>query len=242
MAQLLDSGTAALQSGNFYLEVLIVSTVLFFGAILIGFVVVVTVPRLLNLFITPDRVYRLYGFHYLVHRLIAALTNQKFFTELFGDSSYIVGYLRSIGYKLTAGRADGVELRHGGAAREPVPERGGWRDRGGRRAVAHQRRLLQHVLPGVAGVDRRATTSSATTSPTPRRAARATTACSATKVLVPIDGELREGVGPAGLAQLRDPADGRARQQPRRGGPRRAAPQPAPPRTGTTPSPSCCDC
>ena len=34
--------------------------------------------------------------------------------------------------------------------------------------------------------------------------------------MVPIDGEVREGVGPAGLAQLRDPADGRARQQLRR--------------------------
>ena len=41
----------------------------------------------------------------------------------------------------------------------------------------------------------------------------------ATKVMVPIDGEVREGVGPAGLAQLRDPAVGRARQQVRRCGP-----------------------
>ena len=34
-------------------------------------VFVVTVPRLLNLAIKPDKVYRLYGFHYSVHRAIA---------------------------------------------------------------------------------------------------------------------------------------------------------------------------
>ena len=54
----------------------------------------VTVPRVLNLSITPDKVYPLYGFHYSVHRTIARLTNLKVFAFLFGDSSYIVSYLR----------------------------------------------------------------------------------------------------------------------------------------------------
>ena len=45
-----------------------------------------------------------------------------------------------------------------------------------------------------------------------------------TKVLVPIEGEVREGVGPAGFAQLRDPAKRRARQRPRRARSRRAPP------------------
>ena len=67
---------------------------LFFGAVLVGLLFVVTVPRVLNLVITPDKVYPLYGFHYWVHRAIARMTNIKFFTHLFGDSSYIVHYLR----------------------------------------------------------------------------------------------------------------------------------------------------
>ena len=60
----------------------------------------VTVPRVLNLSIKPDKVYPLYGFHYSVHRAIARMTNIKFFTHLFGDSSYIVHYLRGLGYDL----------------------------------------------------------------------------------------------------------------------------------------------
>src|SRR4029079_2889176 len=101
LARLVDSGAAAFRTWEFYAECLVVSAVLFLGFTLIGFVLVVTVPRLLNLTITPGKVSRLYGFHYWVHRLIGRTTNRKFFTELFGDSSYIVGYLRSLGYKLT---------------------------------------------------------------------------------------------------------------------------------------------
>ena len=53
---------------------------LFFGAVLVGLAFVLTVPRVLNLAIEPDRVYPLYGFHYGVHRTIARMTNLKFFT------------------------------------------------------------------------------------------------------------------------------------------------------------------
>jgi len=74
--------------------------VLFFGLVLVGLLFVVTVPRLLNLAIKPDNVYRLYGFHYGVHRGIARLTNIRFFTYLFGDSSYVVHYLHCLGYDL----------------------------------------------------------------------------------------------------------------------------------------------
>ncbi|MBD0324186.1 MAG: peptide synthetase, partial [Aldersonia sp.] len=81
-------------------DVLVISGVLFFGAVLVGLLFVGTVPRLLNLFITPDKVYPLYGFHYWAQRAIARMTNRKFYHRLFGDSSYIVHYLRWIGYDL----------------------------------------------------------------------------------------------------------------------------------------------
>ena len=45
------------RSWTFYGDALVVSFVLFFGAMLVGLLVVVTVPRLLNLAIKPDKVY-----------------------------------------------------------------------------------------------------------------------------------------------------------------------------------------
>ena len=89
---------------------------LFLGFVVGALLVVLTVPRLLNLVIKPDRVYPLYGFHYSVHRAIGRLTNVKFFTYLFGDSSYIVHYLRALGYDLSiveqTGSNFGTDVRH----------------------------------------------------------------------------------------------------------------------------------
>jgi non-ribosomal peptide synthetase-like protein len=75
--------------------------VLFFGAILVGLLAVGTLPRMLRLFIKPDTVYPLYGFHYGVHRVMARLGKLEFFPLLFGDSSYIVHYLSWVGYRLS---------------------------------------------------------------------------------------------------------------------------------------------
>ena len=74
---------------------------LFFGAVIAGLLFVATVPRVLSVFITPGKVYPLYGFHYLIQRGIARITSIRFFTYLFGDSSYIVHYLRWLGYDLS---------------------------------------------------------------------------------------------------------------------------------------------
>jgi non-ribosomal peptide synthetase-like protein len=103
-------------SWDFYLHALIISAALLFGAVLVGLLVVVSVPRVLNLAIKPDKTYRLYGFHYGAHRLIARLTNVRLFTFLFGDSSYIVNYLRWLGYKfpqvVQTGSNFGMEVKH----------------------------------------------------------------------------------------------------------------------------------
>jgi non-ribosomal peptide synthetase-like protein len=98
---LLSAGGSSLLSGTaFYVWGLIVSAVFFFGALLAGAVVVLTVPRLLRRLITPGRVYPLYGLHYFLHRTIRRLTNVPFYLELLGDSSYVVGYLRALGYRM----------------------------------------------------------------------------------------------------------------------------------------------
>jgi len=97
-------------------EAVTLSLVLFFGLVLVGLVVMIIVPRLLNPLIVPDTVYPLYGFHDAVHRAIARLGSMKFFTFLFGDSSYIVHYLQCLGYHLTpveqTGSNFGSEVKH----------------------------------------------------------------------------------------------------------------------------------
>ncbi|MFI9544440.1 Pls/PosA family non-ribosomal peptide synthetase [Streptomyces sp. NPDC052016] len=113
---LADGQSPAFTGWAFYLDALAVSFVGFFGSALVGLLLVVTVPRALHLAIEPDRVYRLYGFHYGVHRAIERLTNRKFFKVLFGDSSWIVHYLRGIGYDLSrveqTGSNFGTEMKH----------------------------------------------------------------------------------------------------------------------------------
>ena len=204
MARLLDSGTAALQSANFYLEVLVVSTVLFVVAIVIGFAVVVTVPRLLNLFLKPDRVYRLYGFHYLVHRVIAAMTNQKFFTQLFGDSSYVVGYLRSIGYQLTpvvqTGSNFGMAVQHENPFLSSV---------GGGTVVADGLSFLNADYSSTSfRVSRVAIGGNnflGNHVAYPAQGRTGDNCLLGTKVLVPIEGEIREGVGLLGSPSFEIP-------------------------------------
>ncbi len=116
LGQVVDPGAGAIMSPGLYLDALALSFVLFFGAVLIGLLFVATVPRLLNLFIKPDKVYPLYGFHDRVHRAITRMTGIKFFTHLFGDSSYIVHYLRWLGYDLSeveqTGSNFGTEVGH----------------------------------------------------------------------------------------------------------------------------------
>jgi non-ribosomal peptide synthetase-like protein len=114
--KVLNPSTGGITSGSLYLDSLAISLVLFFGATIIGLIGVLTVPRLLNLLIEPDKVYPLYGFHDRIHRAITRMTGIKFFTHLFGDSSYIVYYLRSLGYDLSrieqTGSNFGTEVGH----------------------------------------------------------------------------------------------------------------------------------
>ncbi|MGW5974127.1 Pls/PosA family non-ribosomal peptide synthetase [Streptomyces sp. NPDC055186] len=112
----LAPGTTGLVSAELYVDALIMSCVLFSGFLVVGIVALFTVPRLLNLLVEPGKVYPLYGFHYSIHRAITRITNVKFFTWLFGDSSYIVHYLRGLGYDLSkveqTGSNFGTEVQH----------------------------------------------------------------------------------------------------------------------------------
>jgi len=84
-----------------FIQALVFSGVLFFGTVVVGLLAVGTVPRLLRRFVKPDTVYPLYGFRYTMQLVIARLGRLEFFPLLFGDSSYIVRYLSWLGYRLS---------------------------------------------------------------------------------------------------------------------------------------------
>ncbi|HEY1819145.1 MAG TPA: Pls/PosA family non-ribosomal peptide synthetase [Trebonia sp.] len=109
-------GAGGLTGTDFYEDGLLVSTVLFCGALLAGAAVVVVVPRMLRRFVTPGRAYPLYGLRHSAHRAIRLLTNIEFYLELLGDSSYVVHYLRGLGYRLPdfeqSGSNFGADLEH----------------------------------------------------------------------------------------------------------------------------------
>ncbi|QYN21518.1 Pls/PosA family non-ribosomal peptide synthetase [Amycolatopsis sp. DSM 110486] len=100
LATFLSSEPLQFTSWAFYLDALAVSFVIFFGGSLITLLLVAAVPRVLGVVLKPDRVYRLYGFRYSLHRAIRVVSNLKFFITLFGDSSAIVHYLRYLGYRM----------------------------------------------------------------------------------------------------------------------------------------------
>ncbi len=112
----LFTATADFTSWAFYRDQIAGSALLYFGGLLAGLAVILTIPRLLNRFLRPDRVYPMYGAHFGIQRLIARLTNLRAYTYLFGDSSYIVYYLRALGYDLSkiqqTGSNFGVEVKH----------------------------------------------------------------------------------------------------------------------------------
>jgi non-ribosomal peptide synthetase-like protein len=116
LGSVLDPHADAITSPGLYLDALFVSLVLFCGLVFVGLLVVATVPRLLSVFVKPCAVYPLYGFHDRVHRAIMRLTGARFFTRLFGDSSFIVYYLRWLGYDLgeveQTGSNFGTEVGH----------------------------------------------------------------------------------------------------------------------------------
>ena len=96
--------------------VLVITAAVFPGAILAGLVIAGTVPRLLSRALKPGKVYPLYGIHYALQRTVSRLSNVGFFNALFGDSSAIVRYLGLIGYRLApveqTGSNFGMEVKH----------------------------------------------------------------------------------------------------------------------------------
>jgi non-ribosomal peptide synthetase-like protein len=212
LATLVAAGPVSFTSGAFYRDNLVISAVLFFGAVLVGLGFVGAVPRLLNLFIEPDKVYPLYGFHYWVHRAIGRTTQSKFYNILFGGTSYIVHYLRWLGYDLREVRQTGSNFGEDVKADNP---------------------FLSSVGSGTMAADGLSIIN-ADFSNTSFRLSRVSIGAEnflgnqiaysaqgktgdncllATKVLVPLDGPVREGVGLLGAPSFEIPRSVKRDQQ-----------------------------
>src|SRR5436309_14678757 len=180
--------------GELIVEAAILSLVLFLGLALIGLLLAVAVSRVLNPFIKPDTVYPLYGLHDAVHRAIARIGRIRFFTFLFGDSSYIVHFLHWLGYHLSpveqTGANFGNEVMHANPSLSAV---------GTGTMVASGLILVDDEVSSSSFLVSRATIG-------PRNFVGNDVVYPAggrtddnvllgTKVMVPLDGKIREGVG-----------------------------------------------
>lgn len=95
---------------------LIWSAIVFVTLLPVGLLSIMLSARLFNLFLQEDKVYTLYGIHYILHGLVRSISNSKFYNYMFGDSSFIVYFLRFIGYKfkglIQTGSNFGMEQKH----------------------------------------------------------------------------------------------------------------------------------
>ncbi|GAA5119186.1 Pls/PosA family non-ribosomal peptide synthetase [Pseudonocardia adelaidensis] len=212
LAALMDPGTVSFTSWELYQDALVLSAVLFFGAALVGIVFVGTVPRVLNHFISSDQVYPLYGFHYWIHRVIVRTTNIRFYMRLLGDTSAIVHYLRWIGYDLRGVRQTGSNFGE---------------------MVRHDSPFLSAVGSGTMAADGLSIMNADFSStsfrmsrvsigaenflgnriPYPSQAKTGDNCLLGTKVMVPLDGQVREGVGLLGAPSFEIPRKVRRDEQ-----------------------------
>ncbi|MFF4350271.1 Pls/PosA family non-ribosomal peptide synthetase [Streptomyces sp. NPDC001530] len=190
----LGPGAVGFASPELYIDALILSFIAFFGFVVVGLAVLFTVPRLLNLVVKPDKVYPLYGFHYSTHRAIGRMTNIKFFKWLFGDSSYIVHYLRGLGYDLSrveqTGSNFGTEVQHETPYLCSV---------GSGTMVADGLSIINADFSSTSFRVSRASIGPhnflGNNIAYPSGARTGENCLLATKVMIPLDGEIREGVG-----------------------------------------------
>jgi non-ribosomal peptide synthetase-like protein len=71
------------------------------GGLALGLVVVRVVPAVANRALAAERTYILYGWHFFVFRLVSRISNSHVYNLIFGDSSAIVHYLRWVGWNLS---------------------------------------------------------------------------------------------------------------------------------------------
>jgi non-ribosomal peptide synthetase-like protein len=116
LAGLLAPGVSYLGHPLFYAGLVALVAVLAIVGPLLAMLFMVTVPRALQLFVRPGHRHRMYGLRYVLHQVIGGLSNSRLLVLLLGDSAYVVAYLRALGYRLApveqTGSNFGTQLRH----------------------------------------------------------------------------------------------------------------------------------
>jgi len=109
-------GSPNVTSWQYYREALVAGAAVVFGLTLAGLLIVGPAGRLLSRLLKPGHVYPLFGFRHSVLRAVSRISNVKFFNALLGDSSAIAGYLSYLGYRLKpvhqTGSNFGMEVKH----------------------------------------------------------------------------------------------------------------------------------
>ena len=108
--------TGSLGDWQTYAAALAVAAVSYVAYLVVAFLLVVSLPRLLRPLLVPGRTYPLYGVRYWAQRNIERRSNQPSFLRLIGDSSYVVHYLRAVGYRMPdlvqTGSNFGSDVKH----------------------------------------------------------------------------------------------------------------------------------
>lgn len=91
-------------------DILWVTGALFAAGVLLLMASTLIIPRLAYLFLSPDRAYPLYGAAHLALAIVQRSSNSKFLNALFGDSSYVLPWLRAVGYRFNAVQNTGTNF------------------------------------------------------------------------------------------------------------------------------------
>lgn len=200
----LQSPAHRLDDPAMYLQTAGLTAGLLVGGMLLTFLVATSVPRMLAVLIAPGRTYPVYGLHYAVHRWITRLSTVPSLLALVGDSSYVVGYLQALGYQLAPVRQTGSNF--GSAVRHETPFHarvgsGTMVADGLSLANAEYSSSSFRVDPATVGADNFLGNHIIY----PAEGRTGDNCLLATKVMVPIDGPVRTGVGLLGSPSFEIP-------------------------------------
>ncbi|MCZ0964299.1 Pls/PosA family non-ribosomal peptide synthetase [Paracoccus benzoatiresistens] len=87
-------------SWELYRMAALLSSLLLLGLLMLGLLLLYGLPRLLAFTIRDGEVYPLFGLHHFIFQTIGSVSNSAYFNGMLGDSSFIVGFLKFVGYRL----------------------------------------------------------------------------------------------------------------------------------------------
>jgi non-ribosomal peptide synthetase-like protein len=92
------------------------SAAMLIGSLLLGLAAVYAIPRMCMIFLREGVTYPTFGVHYLLQTIVHRVSNSPFLCVLFGDSSFITTYMRYVGWNLNkvhqTGSNMGTNQRH----------------------------------------------------------------------------------------------------------------------------------